>query len=169
VVKEYEDGSFDLDIKLEDWEIRNSQRWCGNIQIPLSEAGREIVLKKKKELEVDLSGTPIRMDKHAETGSFANPTFLDIHKGNAWVLEKKSTLRIKGHSQIRLREGASIRLKKGARLIVEDKASLELLEGSQLLLEKGSRLILEEGSNLEQGNEFVIQESKGSKIIKQNS
>ena len=169
VVKEYEDGSFDLDIKLDDWEIRNSQRWCGNIQIPLSEAGRKIILKKKKQLEVDLSGTPIRMDKHEETGTFANPTFLDIHKGNEWVLEKKSTFTLKGYSRLRLREGAQIRLKKRAKLIVEDKASLELIEGSQLILERGSRLILKQGSEFEKGNESVIQQSKGAKIIKQDS
>ncbi|MEM6802880.1 MAG: hypothetical protein AAF696_15835, partial [Bacteroidota bacterium] len=72
-----EDGSYMLEVKLDDWEIRNSQRWTGTLQIPQSEEERKIVLKKQVELNLDLSHTPIRIKPHPETKNFSNPSQLE--------------------------------------------------------------------------------------------
>lgn len=163
-----EDGSFELDIRLDDWEVRNAQRWCGNILLPgknaPSQTGTYITLKEGADLHLDLSGTPDRTTVHPETGTFANPTRLTIEANRGLKLEKGSTLVLDHHSEFHLRGNAQIIIGEGATMIIDNKAALFLHDESQIIISKKGRLLIEQSGKIHKMENAKISISRGGKV-----
>lgn len=167
IVDQDESGTYTLDIRFDDWEIRNNQRWCGNILLPSpkGEKDRYLTLAPKVELTVDLSGTADRSKPHPETGVFVNPTILQLGTGKGMRLKRKSRLIIAESSTLDLRGNAQIIIEKGARLIVKTNAKLLLDERSQIIVKKGGRLIIEHDGFLQKMRDANVKVEKGGKFV----
>lgn len=164
IKEEKEDGSFLLDIKFDDWAVRNLQRWCGNLLFKSFSDHQVLRVMKKAALHLDLSGTAIRIDPHPETGTFANPTLFTMQEGTEIVVEKKGSLILDNQSEAVLESGAKITLEKGARLIIRNQGKLSLKAGSQLHIKRGAKVFVESGGKIESEEEGLIQKDRGGKF-----
>jgi hypothetical protein len=114
VLKQDQAGTFTLDIRFDDWELRKDQRWCGNLLLPTPRGtqDRYLTLAPRVQLDIDLSGTPDRSIPHPETGTFANPTRLLLDTGKGLRLSPKSQLIVENHSILELQGNAQIVIEK---------------------------------------------------------
>lgn len=144
VLRQNEDGSMDISVNFDDWEVRSDQFWSGELYVPAdpdSAQSRTLTLAPKATLELGLSETPQRQTPHPETGTFANPTKLSLASGTGILLQKKSTFIIEAFSEVLLSEGATLELAAGSELIIRPGGKLILHDRSQLSVHKKAKLI----------------------------
>jgi hypothetical protein len=134
--------SYSLQVKFNDWEVRESKRWCGDIVQPDSTV---MVLKAGKEITLDKSGTPNRHIKHAEYG-FSNPSTFIISPNATTVLESKACIRVMNHSTLVL-EG-TLRLSDSALIIVEETGVLDMRQEGLVLDGTGATLVIKSGGTV---------------------
>ena len=146
------EGTYTLEVKMDDWELRKNQRWCGNLLLkdysddPNPNQESLIRIPSRVTLNLALSGTAHRSTRNAETGTFANPTVLVVEKGKGFHVEKRGGFHIDRYSKIIL--------KPGAKLILEKKSQLNL-EGT-LYLEEGARFEVKRKANFSLGEEATF-------------
>jgi M6 family metalloprotease-like protein len=157
LIDSLEDGSQRIQVDFDDWEIRQDQRWCGNILLPASQEGRLVELAQNVNLVLDLSGTPDRLTPHPQNGKLANPT--------RWVVEPGNTLRLKRGSRLILREGSQLQLD-SALLVIDARAQLVVEKGSLLSLGKGSELLVKRRGRLRIEEPSGLRQEEGAKVVK---
>ncbi|MEM6633996.1 MAG: hypothetical protein AAF694_30250 [Bacteroidota bacterium] len=160
ILSEDAEGTMTLEVKFDDWELRKSQRWCGNLLMKdfsgsTQNTERLIRIPTRVSLDLALSGTAQRTSKHPETGTFANPTILVIEKGKGFRVEKRGSLRIDPYSTIILKPGAKLILEKKARLDL--KGTLHIEEGASLEVNRRAIFSLSEESTLTVDGEYEAQ------------
>lgn len=146
---ELENGSVNVDIAWDEFEVKEDVRWCGNIVLSpnhVNSTQPSLILNKCKEISLDRgeSATVHEAYGKSESGEwlFAEATVFTIKSGSIMKMEKQSTLRIQ----------------KDSKMVIEAGATLIMDKKSKIFLAPGAELVIEEGANL-------IQSSK-SKIIK---
>jgi len=162
VLSQAADGSLELDIRLGDWDIRGDHRWCGPIILPADTAAPPLRLQGR--IRLDLSGTPDRRTRHPETGTFSNPTYLEVGQGREIRIEAGGELVVDAHSSLRLAPGAKVVVARGGALRVAAGGGLDLAPGSTLLVERRGRLELAKGSHLSDQNEAGLQPARGARV-----
>lgn len=153
-----EDGSYNLAIDFEDYSLRKSQRWCGELLLPAKDADKVcyLTLQRNVELLLDLSGMPNRSTFHPQTQTYINPTHLLVQANNAikitagakLVLDKYSKLDLEGNAQIIIEKGGELLLKDGSELTMNAKTKVTVLKGGKLTVASGGTLRQMEGSYL---------------------
>ncbi|MEO0469165.1 MAG: hypothetical protein AAF206_06060 [Bacteroidota bacterium] len=148
VVAQEPDGTFILDIKTDDWSVRNEQRWCGNLQLSASTDPQRpdtyLQIEKGAEVTLDQSGTLDRMRPKSGSESLINPTQLVIEANRGLRIKKKGKLIIDRGSLLKLTANAQIVIEKKGQLIVRDGGILKLDEESQLIVKGGGKFIIEQ-------------------------
>jgi len=127
-IKDLKTGDFEIEIKWDDYKIKNNTRWAGNIIL-----SEEIIINNKTKLLLDQGTTPTQLEKDKISGLFAPPTCLTALNGSQITLLKKSKLILNNKSQLIL--------KKGSRLYIEKKAKIKLKKGSRIIIEVGVDII----------------------------
>lgn len=162
------DGTYSLDIKLNDWEVRNDQRWCGNLLL----SGADFVNSMHSYLQIengatvtmDLSGTPDREKLHPETQTFANPTHLEVQGNRGIRIKSGGTLIIEEWSELILQANSQLIVEKGGVLIVRGKGKLMLNDYSQLIVKKKGKVFIEVDGILRDMKDTRIQVARGGKF-----
>ncbi|MEL6672556.1 MAG: hypothetical protein AAFR61_10205 [Bacteroidota bacterium] len=160
------DGTFTLDIRFDDWYVRESQRWCGNIlwkQLD-SLAQQPLTIVSGNRLTLDLSGTPDRESVHPETKTFVNPTRLHLEPRKSIIVEEGAELKITRWSELSIAAYGKIVVRKGGQLSIEKQGLLALKGNSQLILEKGAKLMVGPEGKLAWDFPEQIQFDKRSKV-----
>lgn len=146
IMDKNEDGSYELDINLNDWKLRKDQRWCGTLKMQkaLNSAQVEFLeIMPKTELRLEKSGTPNRQKPHPETNTYISPTRLLIPPGRGIYLRKNSVLYLDKTSSIIFQGNSQLVIEKGAKVILEGK--LIFLEDAQLIQKRKRDLKLRKG------------------------
>ncbi|MEL7193808.1 MAG: hypothetical protein AAFO96_15285 [Bacteroidota bacterium] len=117
-------GNLVLKVKMEDWEVRKSQRWCGDLFLPGGEEKQPLTLTSDTQINLSLSGTPNRRKVHPQTKTCSNPTLLEVGAGRQVVVEEGATLWIERNAELKLLEGAKLMLEPGSKLVVEGTLSM---------------------------------------------
>ncbi|MEM9987406.1 MAG: hypothetical protein AAF804_20120, partial [Bacteroidota bacterium] len=145
IVSQRTDGSVEIEVQFQAWDLTQGQRWCGPLILSEATGTAPLRIQEGVELTLDLSGTPDRMTPHPETGTFSNPTQLKVKNQREIRLEKGASLTIDAHSQLiisdsarlSLAPGSLIRVKKGGSLILEGKSQLHIARRAKVMVERG--------------------------------
>ncbi|MEZ4772052.1 MAG: hypothetical protein R3D00_02640 [Bacteroidia bacterium] len=166
VLEQDAEGNFTLNIQMNDWEVRNTQRWCGNILLPGSNTIGEnpwLTLKPGARLNLDLSGTPDRTTPHPQTGTFANPTIFTVEANKGLKIMDGATLIVENFSELHLQANSQIEIEKGGKLVVRENGSLFLEDVSQIIVRKKGVLIIESSGHLRQMRDAKVSVERGGK------
>ncbi len=166
VVQQFDDGSYELEIELDDWEVREDKRWCGNILLPYidTQTDKHLTISKRTNILLDLSGTPDRSTAHPQTGTCSNPTRLLVEGGRGIRLQKGSQMIVDRFSELELATGSQLIIEKGASLIVRGEGKLILQEDCQVIVRNRGKLIIEADGYLEQIDDKAIQVARRGKF-----
>ncbi|MCB0845703.1 MAG: hypothetical protein KDE26_20780 [Bacteroidetes bacterium] len=163
-------GNFKLDIKLNDWTVSSSQRWCGNLLMPgqNKNLGDDNFLKIEDggEILLDLSGTPDREKIHPETGTFANPTKLIVETNRGIIIKKGGKFIIDNLSELNLQKNAQIIIENKGELIIKKTGRLIASDQNQIIIEKGGRILVEKGADFDPDQSGFLQKERGGKIVR---
>ncbi|HPG34278.1 MAG: hypothetical protein R2767_07035 [Chitinophagales bacterium] len=120
ITKEYS-----IEVKFDDWEVRENKRWCGNIIMP---ADNDLVIKDGVTVTLNKTGTPNRRTSDAIHG-FYEPTKLTIEAGASLKLNAGSCLLVDDYSTLIIQNGAE--------LLIEENAALHVKNNGKIILEDG--------------------------------
>lgn len=148
VLPQLPDGSYEVEVRFDDWTVRQDQRWCGPLRLSGSTGTGALTVASGAQLTLDLGGTPDRLTPDTLTGTFTNPTELIVEDDRSLHLQRGAEVVLQRHSRLHLTDQAELRLEPGATLRLEPGTRLELSEQSRLHLSWGARLIVEEGATL---------------------
>lgn len=160
------DGTYDIRVEFDDWEVREDTRWCGNFVLPspASDDERFLEIAKGKTLLLDLSGTPDRGTPHPETQTCVNPTHWVVEGGRTILLQPGSNLIVDEHSILELKEGAQIIIEPGASLQVKGLGKLLLAAESQVIIRKRGKMVVEADGYFEADQEADIDLARRARL-----
>jgi len=176
-------GMIQLQIKMNDREIRENKRWCGNITVPPTGSinGNTLVLKSGKSVLFDLSGTPSRMYINPESEQFgsefshSNPTHFVLESGSKFLLEPNSSIEATRLSQIEIAAGSEMILDQNSMILAASKAkiivsgTLTLKQGAMLLIDESAELVIRNGAQLVLESNSAAIEIRGKLVIDENA
>jgi M6 family metalloprotease-like protein len=161
-------GNYTLDIRFDDLEVRQDQRWCGKL---ILNAGSDpqapdtwLEVAKGATLSLELSGTPDRENVHPETQKLANPTHLTVEANRGIRLRSGSTLILDEMSILELKDNAQLVVERGGTLVLQGRAQLVLNDISRLIVRRGGRLIIEPDGFLRETTDATIDWERGARI-----
>ncbi|MGL4363284.1 MAG: hypothetical protein ACRCSG_08490, partial [Cellulosilyticaceae bacterium] len=159
-------GTYKLDIRFDDYEVRKSQRWCGNLLLPTGDLKSPNILNLKKNviLTLDLSGTVDRITKNPLSNTFSNITHLLIEAGNTVRVEKSAKLIVSEYSKLELSGNALIVIEKGGELRIENSAELIMNPNTRILIKKGGKLVVLADARFKQLDGSYLGIEKGAKV-----
>ncbi len=176
-------GMMQLQIKMNDREVRENKRWCGYMTVPPTGAinGNTLVLKSGKSILFDLSGTPSRIFKNPDTEQFGlefshvNPTHFVLESGSRFLLEPNSSIEATRLSQIEVAAGGEMILDQNSMVLATTKAkiivngTLTLKQGAMLLIDESAELIIRNGAQLVLESNSALIEIRGKLVIEENA
>ena len=157
-----EQGGLWLDIRQDAWDIRGRHRWCGPLLLPADSAA--LPLRLWGTIDLALGGTPDRRTRHPETGTFTNPTRLEVAPGRTVVVERGGQLVVGAHSALVLAPGSHLIVAAGGSLTVEADGQVVVPPGAVLAVERRGRLALAPGSQLLPETETGLQPARGARL-----
>ncbi|MFN0201324.1 MAG: hypothetical protein ACKVTZ_07375 [Bacteroidia bacterium] len=168
ILEKLANGDYRLQIKLDDYQIRENKRWCGNLRInpaPLNQK-RAWEIMPKAVLWLNLGGSFDRVNKHPKTNSFVNPTYLSVEANNQIVVHRKAKLVIEQFSGLELMSNAQIIVEKGGVLEIKTEGELILNENTSLIVKKGGKVVVDADGHLREkvGAKTIFE--KGARVKK---
>jgi hypothetical protein len=173
-------GDANIEIKLDEYDIKLDTRWCGRIILNKNIADStlpSINLLSSKILHIYKSISPNRSLKL--NGDFINPTiftckqssFVKLNNGADIIVDNGSTFKMESTSKVEINSGAVFNVKNNSILDLGNDAQIIVKEGGKLLIEKGStvllngnaKIILEDPTSFAQLNSVL--ELKGTSIL----
>lgn len=145
------EGSYTLSVNMNDWTLKGSKRWCGNLLLATPEnkaMDYTLNLASNAQLDLDLSGTSDRETPHPTTESFANPTLLRVTGNNQILLQPGSQMHINAMSTLELSERSQLIISEGATLTIAFQGSLRVIEQASILVQRGGTLVIESDATL---------------------
>ena len=115
-----EDGTYEVEVDFNDWEVKTDQRWCGPLRLDASTGTESLIVQKGITLTLDLSGTPDRELPHPLTETLSNPSVLTIGERRSMILKPGATLIVQNYSELVIEEGGMLIVEKGANLLVKE-------------------------------------------------
>lgn len=149
ILNKLQDGSYELDINFDDWEVRTDQRWCGTLQMASQKDSNYtsyLDIVSGAALSLELSGTPNRQNPHPQTGTCAAPTRLIVPAGRGIRINRKASLKVDAYSSIVFQKGSFLKVKRGGKLdlqgklIFEDPESLQVNRRARIKMNGGEIL-----------------------------
>ena len=159
VLEEEESGAMSLDIQLDDWNIREDQRFCGRILLPSVERMDDTVefrITRGSTLSLEVSGTPQRRMPHPVTETFAPPTELVIGSGQTLIVERRATLKIDEFSALVLEPGASLVVERGGRVEAAEGGGIIMESRTSVSVGRFGRIMFESPGNVSLGENVSI-------------
>ncbi|MDP5171612.1 MAG: hypothetical protein NWR72_15305 [Bacteroidia bacterium] len=160
VLSQDESGALTLDIQLDDWNVRNTTRWCGQmLLLSVDRLADSVNLRVKRgaTLSLELSGTPQRQQPHPRTGTFAPPTELRIGAGQTLTVERRGGLIIESNSRLVLEAGATLVVERGGRIEVAEGGEISLGDGVQVLVGRFGRIVVDANSDMTIGEGVSVE------------
>lgn len=128
VLKQHANGDITLEIRFDDFDVRNNVRWCGKIVLI-----EQIHLLPKKTILLDKGNSMLCGKKIQESGDYSPLTELHLNKGSLTVLEKNSKIVLNNKSTLYIHSGAKMIL---------NQAKITTDENSQIIVEEGAEIIV---------------------------
>lgn len=136
------DGSITFELKFNDTDIRNNQRFTGNLLLnKIDNADYDLKICSGATLILDKSGSPNRhtqgeiVNGNPEFPDFINPTVLTAEKDTRILIEDNATFIIRKGSSLYLKDEAALIIKGTGKLIVEEGAYFASSPGAKIILE----------------------------------
>lgn len=149
ILEERNNGDIVVEIKWDDYQIKNDVRWCGNIVLSkndFDEKSPSLLLQKRKTITLSIGNTPV-----LHTPAKNNPRYMGWNE----------------HTVLKAEQNAVIQLKAFSKIIVEKDCTLELQEGVNLKLGWGAKIIIQKGGNFIADKNIKINKSWFSGFIKE--
>jgi len=124
-MSDMKNGTFKVDIRWDDYTIKNNTRWTGNIILK-----EKLILQNGKTIQLDQNYTPNQLHRDSLSGCFAPLTTFTAEPSSEIILQKNSKLLIDNNSTLILEESS--------KLVLEKKSQLVLKNGAQLIIRKGA-------------------------------
>ncbi|MDX1906806.1 MAG: hypothetical protein SF053_07200 [Bacteroidia bacterium] len=159
------DGTLELQVDLNDWTLRHTQRWCGPISLQALAPGQPpLVIGPGTVLTLDLSGTADRSSRHPETGTFSNPTRLTARDSTQIIIQQRARVDIGMHAGLHLTDSTLLTIGSGGTLHLHTGGSLIIDAGARLVIKKGGRLLIEPATTISPESLSRIEVQRGGKI-----
>lgn len=136
VLKQHSNGDITLEIRFDDFDIRNNVRWCGKIA-----STEQIHLLKGKTILLDKGNSPLCPTKLKESQDYVPLTELHLNQGSLTVLEKKSKMIIQNKSTLYVHKGAKLVLNQ-AKIITDPQSQIIVEEGAEIIVNGESKTFI---------------------------
>lgn len=142
-MKEQSNGNFQVDIRWDDYLIRNNIRWTGSIILK-----ENLEISKGKNLLLDINYTPCQLNRDPTTGLFTPPTRLSAEDGSKIIVNEKSKIVLDNQSTMIIGKGSELILKKGSVILVKNR--------SRLIIDKACKII-NQGGKIQKTKNGIIE------------
>lgn len=147
--EELESGEMKVNLRWDDYEVRNDVRWCGSIvQHPhlFNQELPSLKLTDRKRITLARGESPQYHEALGKSANgewiFADPTTYTVSNGSMMELEARSTILVEDDSHLIFEKNTTLILGKNARIVVGKNAKLTLNNSeTELVLGKGARII----------------------------
>ncbi|MBN1184260.1 MAG: hypothetical protein JXB49_18365 [Bacteroidales bacterium] len=142
-------GEYQIEIKFNDYEVRENKRWCGNISLPdnTKNSDPDLILKQGISLDIDRNVNANRHTKHPVYNNFINPSVFTIKSLAKIKLEPNSLVNIKNNSEFIMESGSTLEITAGAVMDVKNTGKLTAFSGANIKLNDiTSEIICRSGS-----------------------
>ena len=137
-------GKIKVQIKWDDYEIKDDTRWCGYIRLkddtkdPLGRV-EKIIVSSGKTLELDRGKSPTYLRSAIVPGykdftGFTEPTVLTIETGTTLELNNQSILKILNGSSLVVQDGATLKINGNGYILVDETSHICISENANLIL-----------------------------------
>lgn len=113
-----------LRIDWQDWTIRESVRWCGQLRFESGKESKPLLLEVGKTIWLEKGESPI-----SPAGIRGPDGTYDLSEPTVW----------------QVKPGAVLHLKRKARIVIGREATLHLMKGATCILEKGAKIRVKRG------------------------
>lgn len=147
------DGSADVLIKMDDYDICNDTRYTGNIILSKHISNYTLPslnIKQNKVLVVTKSGSPNKQFI-TSNNDYINESVFTCLDSSYFHMESDSRLFIYGNSTMILKAGSKLELESGASLLIFD-GELIIEDGAELILHNGATLVIGANGTLTMNN-----------------
>lgn len=177
-------GSYNLNIKFDDFELRKNTRWCGEIALKnvSNDNHADLIIKPRVILRIDKSGTPNVHAKgsNSEFPDFIRPSALTIYENACLFLENKSKMIIDDSSLLSFRDNGKLEMKMNSELVIRNKSRLMVSSKCSIQMHENAKIIFEDqrkylqkikGNYFEfyNGNKIRVSGNLTKRIMKMNS
>ncbi len=155
-----------VQIKFDDFTVRNDKRWCGFIDLPdnTGDSNPDLFLSDGVTLEIDKNGNANRHSKHPNFNDFVNPSIFTVKPAAKFMMEEASTVELKNYSSIVLDSGSFLVINKDATVVIgagstikiKNGANLDISESGSLQIESGGYICIESGANITLQDNFSV-------------
>lgn len=133
--------TYRVDIRWDDYEVKNDVRWTGNIVLK-----EKVIVNKSVNVLLNQSTVPTCVKRDTVSGEFTPITsftvevnaLLELEKNSSFVLEEKSIVTINSGATLTLGQKSNLIVKKGTQLMVEDGAFLNIHRRANIVVEEGA-------------------------------
>jgi hypothetical protein len=150
-----------IQIKLDDYEIRNDKRWCGFIELRdnTANASADLVLAAYKQIDIDKNGNANRHTKHSIFNYFFNPSVFYQKNNSFFLMNENSKVNLKNYSSHLLESTSKLEIKDGAVYTVKSGSTFQLSDDSNLIISGSGRIEVEGGAYfcIEPGANITLQ------------
>ncbi len=143
------DHSFQIQIKFDDYQVRDDKRWTGNIHVNNSSNNEQadVDLQSGHTICIDKSGTPNRHTK-TEDNDFINLTEFHCNTDSKFLQQANSIVEVKNESSLIIHEGSTYEIMDGAKLTIKDNSVFEMEPCSKLIIHGSGELNFEVSSTM---------------------
>ncbi len=141
-----------IKIKLDNYEVKDSPRWTGNIGLKniSNDANPDLDLATGKNILIDESGYANRLTKFPGTQKFVNPTvftlsesaFVNMNSNSSITVDSGSTIAMNNTSKIVVASGAILKFINKSKLLMSNDAEIIVMNGGKLLIESDAKVTL---------------------------
>ncbi|MCS7028564.1 MAG: hypothetical protein NZ519_07320 [Bacteroidia bacterium] len=135
IIDQNSNGDITLEVRFDDFDIRNNVRWCGKIV-----STEQIHLLPRRTILLDKGKSALCGVKLKESGDYAPLTELHLNAGSITVLEKNSKILLQNQSTLYIHSGAKLIIHKG-KIVANDQSRIIVEEGAEIIVNKEQKLI----------------------------
>ncbi len=157
-MKEKQDGTFEVNVNWDGYDINNDVRWAGNIVLK-----ENLILKEGNTLKIDQSLTPNQIYRNEISNLFAKPSVLSCKENSRFIVEDNAEVELKNKSTLHLEEGSYFDIGKNSELTVNKGDTLKIDELAQLVIRENGIINIERGGVLCLSENAIILPESGQK------
>jgi hypothetical protein len=137
-----------IQIKFNDYEVRNNKRWCGFIELRdnTANSNADLILAVDRQIDIDKNGNANRHTVHPSFNDFINPSIFYQKINSYFLMNELSRINLKNYSSYLLESNSKLEIKDEAVLTVKSGSTFLLSSGSNLLISGSGRIEIESGA-----------------------
>ncbi|MCS7076202.1 MAG: hypothetical protein NZ455_05820 [Bacteroidia bacterium] len=136
VLKQHENGDITLEVRFDDFDIRNDVRWCGKIV-----STEQIHVLPRKTLLLDKGRSPLCGVKIQESNDYVPLTELHLNSGSFTILERNSKILLRNQSVLYIHAGAKVILNQG-KIFADGQSEIIVEKGAEIIINKVQKNIV---------------------------